>query len=444
MHLRMVFLAIVGMLLGACGGPATAQTVRSSSLFEQIEGFGSATTGGLGGQVYVVTTRADYDPLARETPIIGSLRYGVEQLRGPRWVVFDPALFSEARNGDLTAVIALSRELRLREGDITIDGRAGGSGGRGRRVVLARSYDWADYRPVNDGASCEVRRDRDGRPLDNGGGIVTVLNAQNIILTHLTFRQLQRGAPERPVADVECFGDQIGIANRYEVENGVQRPERLQPTNSFDRIWINHSDFTGCGDECIGVTQPSPALVARLSITGNAFRNVRKAILVGNVGQMLRNRPPRALADQIRLTVAKNVFDTVYSRQPRFNSATVHVYNNFYRNWGYGAVDPTDDSRSLIEQNLFETASRDPALRAASVNRGNHPGEQIWAGRNVYTGEATDRDADIANPPARRIASFATRTASNVLDLAAMPYARAVAQIAASAGWRAEDNDVYR
>jgi formylglycine-generating enzyme required for sulfatase activity/pectate lyase len=64
---------------------ATAQELLVPA-FPGAEGFGATTPGGRGGELYLVTTLADYDP-AIEPPIPGSLRAAVSA-REPRYVLF--------------------------------------------------------------------------------------------------------------------------------------------------------------------------------------------------------------------------------------------------------------------------------------------------------------------------------------------------------------------
>jgi hypothetical protein len=75
-------------------------------VFPGAVGFGSDTPAGRGGEIYRVTTLADAGP--------GSLREGVEKLRGPRIIVFD-----------VSGVIRLSSDLVVRPGQgfLTIAGQ---------------------------------------------------------------------------------------------------------------------------------------------------------------------------------------------------------------------------------------------------------------------------------------------------------------------------------
>lgn len=61
---------------------------RPGRAFPSAEGFGSKAIGGRRGQVVYVTSLADYDPDAGEPPIRGTLRWALEQMQGPRIVVF--------------------------------------------------------------------------------------------------------------------------------------------------------------------------------------------------------------------------------------------------------------------------------------------------------------------------------------------------------------------
>lgn len=74
--------------------------------FAGVEGYGANTTGGRGGQVVTVTNSNDSGQ--------GSLRWALEQVSGPRTVVFD---INEVR---------LNRDLNITDGDVTIAGQTAG------------------------------------------------------------------------------------------------------------------------------------------------------------------------------------------------------------------------------------------------------------------------------------------------------------------------------
>ncbi|XP_066318133.1 pectate lyase-like [Miscanthus floridulus] len=89
-------------------------------------GFGHATTGGLGGPIYIVTDPSDGDVV---NPRPGTLRWGVIQ-PGPLWIIFARSM-----------IIQLSQEL-LVSSDKTIDGRGAQvhiANGAGITVQLSRN-----------------------------------------------------------------------------------------------------------------------------------------------------------------------------------------------------------------------------------------------------------------------------------------------------------------
>lgn len=70
--------------------------------FPGAEGGGRFTTGGRGGEIYRVTTLEDYN--LNETPIPGSLRYGIEKSKQPRTIIFD-----------VSGIIEMKRAIYLNE-----------------------------------------------------------------------------------------------------------------------------------------------------------------------------------------------------------------------------------------------------------------------------------------------------------------------------------------
>jgi pectate lyase len=85
--------------------PFLAQSQQLS--FPEAEGFGRFTTGGRGGEVYIVTTLAD----SAVKPPSGSLRWALNKT-GPRTIVFA-----------VSGTIELKGKLNLTKGDVTIAGQ---------------------------------------------------------------------------------------------------------------------------------------------------------------------------------------------------------------------------------------------------------------------------------------------------------------------------------
>ena len=74
----------------ASSGMATL-TVLPVLAFPGAEGFGKYAVGGRGGDVYIVTSVADYTNGASSAQKLGTFRYGLESMTGPRTIVFEVA-----------------------------------------------------------------------------------------------------------------------------------------------------------------------------------------------------------------------------------------------------------------------------------------------------------------------------------------------------------------
>jgi pectate lyase len=98
------------------GGAANALAWAAPPAFPGALGQGALASGGRGGDVYHVTTLADYDPDA-EPKIEGSFRHAVRSAEGPRTIVFDVA-----------GAIALHAPLEIRKNDITVAGQTSPGG----------------------------------------------------------------------------------------------------------------------------------------------------------------------------------------------------------------------------------------------------------------------------------------------------------------------------
>jgi hypothetical protein len=100
-------------LLSGCTARCCAD---GSPAFPGAVGQGAAASGGRGGDVYHVTTLADYNPKT-EPKIEGSFRHSVRSAEGPRTIVFDVA-----------GAIALHAPFEVRKSDITIAGQTSPGG----------------------------------------------------------------------------------------------------------------------------------------------------------------------------------------------------------------------------------------------------------------------------------------------------------------------------
>lgn len=130
-----------------------------SLAFPEAEGFGRFSKGGRGGDVYHVTNLNDDGA--------GSLRYGIEEMNGPRTIVFD-----------ISGTIMLKDRLKIQDSNLTIAGQtAPGEGitiGNGAFIIAA------------DDIIIRYLRVRLGDQTDGDDDTISITSGENIILDHLT------------------------------------------------------------------------------------------------------------------------------------------------------------------------------------------------------------------------------------------------------------------
>ena len=123
----------------AAAAKATLDTGLVRSLFALREGFGANTTGGLNGEIYVVTNLNDSGP--------GSLRFAAQSDK-PLWIIFAPSLQGQTITLDSTIYLGANKTIDGRGSDITlINHRHHDWRQLGR---LKRYYRWDHDRDVND------------------------------------------------------------------------------------------------------------------------------------------------------------------------------------------------------------------------------------------------------------------------------------------------------
>ncbi len=131
-----------------------------------IEGGGAAVTGGDGGKIYRVSRLDDAEDPNTGLPVAGTLRYAVNQT-GARRVIFT-----------VSGTIHLDRELRIKAGNITIDGQSAPGDG----ICIA------DYPLVINASNVIVRfvRVRLGDVSNTESDAVSVNDGTGIVLDHLS------------------------------------------------------------------------------------------------------------------------------------------------------------------------------------------------------------------------------------------------------------------
>ena len=168
-----MLLAILLLSLTMCKGgetpqpqPAIDSDKELVAACNNIQGGGAAVKGGDGGQIYRVSRLDDGLDPNTGLPAIGTLRYAINQT-GARRVIFTVA-----------GTIHLTSELRIKNGNITIDGQSA----PGEGICIA------DYPLVINGSNVIVRflRVRLGDESNTESDAVSVNNATGVVLDHLS------------------------------------------------------------------------------------------------------------------------------------------------------------------------------------------------------------------------------------------------------------------
>lgn len=174
---------MIGVACALVGGRDRASA--QAPAFPGAVGQGAAATGGRGGDVYHVTTLADYQPDS-EAKIEGSLRHAVRSAEGPRTIVFD-----------VGGGIGLHAPLEIHKNDITIAGQTapGGvtlwgypfevSGGSNVivRYLRVRLGDFHAKRPAGVAAPAGSRNDLDPAAAN---AIYVGNGSERVILDHVS------------------------------------------------------------------------------------------------------------------------------------------------------------------------------------------------------------------------------------------------------------------
>ena len=410
-------------------------TVSGSSLFGgyQPVGFGAGTTGGLGGHVYVVRSTAD-------DGTYGTLRYFVERIAGPRWIVFDPDVFPPSTKTSiyLRSPLLINGAPDDDANNLTIDGR-------GSWVSVRRNISWGLMRgcwykagqtppnlvcwdpdvPSTYGSAYECFK-KDGATV---GPLIQIRSAKNVIITHIDFAKIRTGtAPPTPIGphwlDDQCFEDMISVYNK----------DSERSTKYYDRIWINRSEFRNCGDECVAVTSSSSmGIIAGVTVSRNLFAYTNKGLMVTGGPEPL---PPNNMG--LAASVYQNRFVSVMMRQPRVERAYADVFNNLYEDWRSKAIDARDYSRVMVEQNVFRSVT-------TPANAWTYSGTNayLWARNNVLSTSAITGTSRSSFPACSFAGGpFYNNCSVPMAALSAVSYITARDWVRARSGWQQVANDV--
>lgn len=379
--------------------------VTGADILAEMTGFAreADTTGGLGGELYVVTDGRDYDVRKGDKPIPGTLRYGVDQARArkvPMWVVF-----GAGQSGTMTIDVKWQIDL---PDNLTIDASC-------KDIVLQATQHTM---------------------------ILYIRDSRNVILYGLTLRRTDFDLhnPRRSLTDI------------------------LRSDGATDRIWVAHNDFSLCGHGCFDIVvtpgeKPWPAgALSRITVAFNRFRDSDRVMIYGFTDcevQQVPNCTPEQVKEyregstRMFLTLQGNVFHGVAQRMPRASGrAFADVFNNVFAfeplrhvdgrpyTASYAAV-ALSGATLLVEQNWFGqlTETSRPPLGAWTIStpaamRMPHESD----GRLRTTGNLTAANEVLGQTRPESVADPLYRSRETVLDFSKLGAVRAGACVLRRAG----------
>jgi pectate lyase len=177
---------------------------------QHIEGGGSAVTGGDGGTIYRISRLDDEIDPNSGRPAAGTLRYAVSQAEARR-IVFT-----------VSGTIHLKSELRVRSGNLTIDGQSAPGDG----ICLA------DYPLVINASNVIVRfiRVRLGDESDTEFDAVSVNNANGVVLDHLSCSWSVDEC-------VSCYGNENFTMQYCIVSESLRNSVHDKGSHGYGGIW---------------------------------------------------------------------------------------------------------------------------------------------------------------------------------------------------------------
>jgi hypothetical protein len=342
-----------------------ARCCAAPPAFPGAVGQGAAATGGRGGDVYHVTTLADYDP-DDEPKIEGSFRHAVRSAEGPRTIVFD-----------VGGAIALHAPLEIRKPDLTIAGQTAPGG-----VTL-----W-------------------GYPVE-------VSHGKNVIVRFLRIRLGDFHA--RRAAGVAALAGSRGDLDPASA-NG------MYVGNDSERVILDHLSVAWGIDETLSVTKARDVTIQNCLIAESFNESLHPKGPHG-YGSLVRGEltPADQTAGVGGYTFYGNLWAHHRGRNPSFGGqqkldsgqaeadrrgADVNLVNSVVYDWGGAATHRNElgDVRANIIGNYYISG---PAKQADSFFRENVPDRTIVYQRGNFSDLDEDADHDGSEvPPAKASDAF--------------------------------------
>jgi pectate lyase len=209
--------------------------------------------------------------------------------------------------------------------------------------------------PIKIGSNTSI----DGRDADvtiSGAGL-ELDDVENVIVTDMVFKH--------------------GTGNDF--------TDALQIINGTHDVWIDHNTFADYPDGLVDITRGS----TDVTVSYNDFSDHVKVMLINGGMDSSEDRPPE---EPVRVTVHHNLFDGTFVRNPKARWAEVHLFNNYFRDWGQDgrgvAVQADTDAEIYSESNVFDAGENNRDAMSSSA-------EAEPRGRISSTGDLLEGGAQI-------------------------------------------------
>ncbi|MCB0338455.1 MAG: polysaccharide lyase family 1 protein [Bdellovibrionales bacterium] len=161
------------------------------------------------------------------------------------------------------------------------------------------------------------------------------------------------------------------IIENIKIRDGVisesSSADALKILHKADLVWIDHVTTSNFADELVDIGMGTAPFLfpMRITISNSHFHDHDKTMLIGS--------SPNHLNDAyIQLTLHHNYFDQTNQRNPRVRFATVHMYNNYIKEWGGYGVGAFLESHVCLEGNILKAGNKkNSVIYESSEGNGN-------------------------------------------------------------------------
>ncbi|CAH1781930.1 unnamed protein product [Owenia fusiformis] len=179
--------------------------------------------------------------------------------------------------------------------------------------------------------------------------------------------------------DITITGESIQLVSDsivYRINFDTGKDDGLKLRGKYKNAWIHRCSFRNYDDGLVDITKG----FSHVTVSNSKFADHDKTMLIGasekDVGDV-----------KMRITLHSNYFINCRQRLPRVRYASVHVFNNFFQDWGLYAVGSSQKAYVLLENNYFKISDK---KRAKTAHETEPRGEDKYSGYlraegNYYT-----------------------------------------------------------